>query len=254
MGCFSFLCLIKRQFSPRKLDPTHNSDSTATQVKWMVGQEPDEPKALVGAPVKRQDRLPAVLCGMGKSTDEDPNNLSTDAVLFEIQAVVRVLLMTAQILRRNQDMVLQAANVLEFIMTYAPELMNTISQIMAGDLSDTAIQRLSKSITSLSTACQMLSVSRIPKGQEHTAKLIEICGGRTTALARILLKRLVSDTAIQRLSKSIASLSTACQMLSVSRIPDGQEHTAKLIALCGERATILGRILLKRLVLYIVAQ
>ena len=61
----------------------------------------------------------------------------------------------------------------------------------AGDLSDTAIQRLSKSITSLSTACQMLSVSRIPKGQEHTAKLIEICGGRTTALARILLKRLV---------------------------------------------------------------
>ena len=48
MGCFSFLCLIKRQFSPRKLDPTHNSDSTATQVKWMVGQEPDEPKALEG--------------------------------------------------------------------------------------------------------------------------------------------------------------------------------------------------------------
>ena len=64
----------------------------------------------------------------------------------------------------------------------------------------------------------------------------------------------LSDTAIQRLIKSIASLSTACQMLSVSRIPDGQEHTAKLIALCGERATILGRILLKRLVLYIVAQ
>uniref|UniRef100_A0A6T2JYT2 Uncharacterized protein n=1 Tax=Eutreptiella gymnastica TaxID=73025 RepID=A0A6T2JYT2_9EUGL len=190
MGCFSFLCLIKRQFSPRKLDPTHNSDSTATQVKWMVGQEPDEPKALEGEPVKQQDPFPAVLFGMGKSTDEDPNNLSTDAVLLEIQAVVRVLLMTAQILKRNRHMVLQA-HVLEFIMTYAPELMNTISQIMAGDLSDTAIQRLSKSITSLSTACQMLSVSRIPKGQEHTAKLIEICGGRTTALARILLKRLV---------------------------------------------------------------
>ena len=70
-----------------------------------------------------------MLFGMGKSTDEDPNNLSTDAVLFEIQAVVRVLLMTAQILKRNRHMVLQA-HVLEFIMTYAPELMNTISQIM----------------------------------------------------------------------------------------------------------------------------
>ena len=83
-----------------------------------------------GAPVKRQDRLPAVLCGMGKSTDEDPNNLTTDAVLLEIQAVVRVLLMTAQILRRNQDMVLQAANVLEFIMTYTPELFSSICRVL----------------------------------------------------------------------------------------------------------------------------
>jgi hypothetical protein len=191
MGCFSFLSVIKRQFSPRKLDTTHNSDSAAAQVNWLVGQEPDEPKALEGAPVKRQDRLPAVLCGMGKSTDEDPNNLTTDAVLLEIQAVVRVLLMTAQILRRNQDMVLQAANVLEFIMTYTPELFSSICRVLAGDLSDTAIQRLIKSIASLSTACQMLSVSRIPDGQEHTAKLIALCGERATILGRILLKRLV---------------------------------------------------------------
>ena len=48
MGCFSFLSVIKRQFSPRKLDTTHNSDSAAAQVNWLVGQEPDEPKALVG--------------------------------------------------------------------------------------------------------------------------------------------------------------------------------------------------------------
>ena len=56
------------------------------------------------------------------------------------------------------------------------------------------------------------------------------------------------DTAVERLSKSITMVSAACQVLSVSRIPNEQKQTAKQIPLCGQRVRTFGSILLQRLI------
>ena len=79
--------------------------------------------------MRLQEPSAATLYVMGESTDGDPHSLTTDALVHEIQASVRVLLLITRILRRNQNMVLQH-HALEFIMTYAPEIVSDVSSVL----------------------------------------------------------------------------------------------------------------------------